>query len=599
MAKIKQILFIITLLCFSIDSGLAQENTDFFLHTIKKGENLFSIASMYKVKKEDIIRLNPGSDRVIYTGKALRIPQQQVEKEDHFYTIKPGDTLYRLSVNYKVSTQAITDANPGLSAENFRIGQVIRIPHSTQQDIQKELVKRQEEQPTIQPEVKPRCKEMHKVKRRETVYSVSRKFGITEEELIRANPELKNGMKRGSFVCIPYPKAKEDPSKAEIDNPFILDNPPTDSEVFRELSTEAVRQIGTVKAALVLPFSPRDGRRGESLRMLEFYEGVLLAVDSLKRSGISVDLHVYDSGYTDYSINKVLAKEELKGTHVIIGPLYKEHIKPLAEFAQQHRIRLVIPFNSSTDIVFNNPAVYQINTPQSYLYYEVYQNFARRFANPNVVFVNSEKSDSSKEEFIKGFKQDLESRAIAYTHVNVTDSVGAMETKLDRQKVNIFIPTSGTDVTLIELIPKMSQLTDRSPELSISMFGYPEWQTYTHDHIDSYFKLNTYFYSSFYTNNLLDAAKNFTRSYHQWYGKEMIDTYPKYGMLGFDIGYFFMKGLSTYGTGLESNLEKMRLEPIQTGFNFERVNTWGGFINKKVFFVHFNNNFELVKIDFN
>src|SRR5699024_2547079 len=106
-----------------------------------------------------------GSDRVIYTGKALKIPQKTVQKKDDiFYTIKPGDTLYRLSVDYKVSTQAIMRANPGLSAQNFRSGQVIRIPKTSEQDVQQEIVKRQQEddliQSDIRPAVKPRCKEM-------------------------------------------------------------------------------------------------------------------------------------------------------------------------------------------------------------------------------------------------------------------------------------------------------------------------------------------------------------------------------------------------------------------------------------------------------
>lgn len=604
MDRIRRILLLFTLLsCYTI-SGFAQEATDYFLHTIQKGENLYSIASMYKVSKEDIIKLNPGSDRVIFTGKALKIPQKLVQSEDDiFYTIKPGDTLYRLSVTYKVSTQSIMRANPGLSAQNFRSGQVIRIPKTSEQDLKQEIVKRQQEEQIsdIKPPVKSRCKEMHKVKRRETIFSVSRKFGITEEELIAANPELKQGMKRGMFVCLPYPKEtaeKEDIAKT-IENPFVLDNPPSDTEVFKELEEEASYQaISTVKAALILPFLPEDGRRAESLRMVEFYEGFLIAVDSLKRSGVSVDLHVYDSGKTEYSMNKVLSKPELKSMNVIFGPLYQAQIKPLAKFTKEHQIRLVIPFSSNTDAVFTNPSIYQINTPQSYLYSEVYQNFARKFANPNIIFVNSEKYDKSKEEFIKGFKQDLDNRAISYQHTAVTDSIGTLATKLNPQKTNIFIPTSGNDVTLIELIPKLTQLTERYPELSISMFGYPEWQKYTKDHIDNYFKLDTYFYSSFYTNNLLPAAKSFTKSYHKWYSKEMIDNYPKYGMLGFDIGYFFLKGLSVYGTAFENRLKDIHLNPIQTAFNFDRVNNWGGFVNKKVFFVHFNRNYELVKIDF-
>ena len=133
MNKIKHILLLLTLLSCSYVQGFAQQANEYFLHTIQKGENLGSISSMYKVSKEEIIKLNPGSDRVIYTGKALKIPQKLVKsKDDVFYTIKPGDTLYRLSVNSKVSVESIIRANPGLREKNFRSGQVIRIPKATE-----------------------------------------------------------------------------------------------------------------------------------------------------------------------------------------------------------------------------------------------------------------------------------------------------------------------------------------------------------------------------------------------------------------------------------------------------------------------------------
>ena len=123
------------------------------------------------------------------------------------------------------------------------------------------------------------------------------------------------------------------------------------------------------------------------------------------------------------------------------------------------------------------------------------------------------------------------------------------------------------------------------------MFGYPEWQTYTQDFLANFYELDTYFYSSFYTNNLFPAAINFTQSYRRWYSKDMSNTYPKYGMLGFDVGYFFLKGLSQQGNKLEENLNRVQVTPIQTGFCFERV-------NRKVFFVHFTKDYELIKLDF-
>ena len=150
-----------------------------------------------------------------------------------------------------------------------------------------------------------------------------------------------------------------------------------------------------------------------------------------------------------------------------------------------------------------------------------------------------------------------------------------LKTTLRNDKENIFIPTSGNNVILIKILPQLTLLVRENPVEKIHLFGYPEWQTYTKDHLESFFELDTYFYSSFYTNNLLPAAINFTQAYRKWYSKEMEERYPKYGMLGFDTGYFFLKGLSKYGSELEKNLPQMDLTPIQTGFKFQRVNNWG------------------------
>lgn len=600
MIKLRHLLIIIALLLLPISSSYAQENGDYFFHTIKKGENLHTIASMYNVSKNDIINLNPGSENVIYSGKTLMIPQKKVQQEnDVFYTIKSGDTLYRLSVNYKISIDAIINANPGLSAQNFNAGQVIRIPQVSESDIKQEIVKRQEEN-SIPKVVKPRCREMHKVKRKETIYSVSRKYNISEDLLIKTNPELKNGMKKGMYLCIPNEEFTE--TEKIIENPYIVDNPPSDRDVFVEKELETATNKNKSKhlqAAIILPFSNENGRKADSYRMLEFYEGFLLAVDSLKQQGVSMDLYVYDSGETVNSVNQILKKPELAKSDIIFGPLYQEQINSIASYSAAHNIRLVIPFSSKTEVVFNNPKVYQINTPQSYLYNEVYQNFSNRFPNSNVVFVKSTSDDSSKKEFIDAFQVDLNTKGIKHQTINATDSPEQIISKLDYNKRNIFIPMSGKEIALNEMLPSINQVRELYPEVQFSVFGYPEWQTYTKDYIDTFFSLDTYFYSSFYTNNLLPGAMSFIKSYQKWYSKSMIDTYPKYGMLGFDISFFFLKGLSEYGNNLESHIKQVGVtSSIQTGFNFERVNTWGGFVNKKVFFVHFGRNYELSKIDF-
>ena len=161
--------------------AIAQENQSYFLHTIEKGQSLYSISSMYGVTQSDIVKLNPGSDEKIFVGRTLRIPRTAANTQtETFHTIAQGETLYRLTVKYGVSAKAICDANPGLSAENFRIGQVIRIPSASEADVVTTENVIEAAIPTIQGPVQSRCRDMHKVKRKETVYSISREYGISE-----------------------------------------------------------------------------------------------------------------------------------------------------------------------------------------------------------------------------------------------------------------------------------------------------------------------------------------------------------------------------------------------------------------------------------
>lgn len=588
MKSLKYLLLSLFFISYSFLPVFAQENSSYFFHTIEKGQSLYSIASMYDVTPTAIINLNPGCEDKLYAGETLKIPQSKEKKKRQiFHTIQPQETLYRLTVKYNVSAEDICDANPGLSADNFKIGKVICIP--TNEEISaKTQSAGAASQSKIKEAVKPNCKDMHQVKRKETIYSISKEYGITEQELTTANPELKDGLKKGSFLCIPYPVVKKEQQ---------IVNPPSDSELFSKNKAKKKR-ISTLKAAVILPFMLDGASKSESGRMIEYYEGFLMAVDSLKRMGVSLDLYVYDSGNESNPISTILAKNELKEMDVIFGPLYQQHIKPLASFAKKNGIRLVIPFTSKDNEVFNNPFVYQINTPQSYLYSEVYEHFTRKFNNPNIIILETGTVDKDKVNFITGLRKELKRKNISCKTVQADASSAILKGALDNNKENIFVPVSGSNVTLIKTLPELMLLVKNNPAYQIHLFGYPEWQTYTRDHLAEFYEMDTYFYSSFYTNNLLPESIHFTSSYRRWFSKDMANTFPKYGMLGFDTGFFFLKGLSKYGSEFENNLSNMNMTPIQTGFSFERVNNWGGFINKKVFFVHFTKDFELVKLDF-
>ena len=612
---IKRISLAFLLLGTSV-TGMAQtpQSDNSFSHTVMRGQTLYSIASMYGVSMDDIVGLNPGSDKQLKAGQTLRIPQQTksadgaVQRRLHFHTIQPGETLYRITQKYQVSADIICKANPGLSAQNFRTGQVIVIPITESTVKPTQPVATQPEAPAQKVEKQPAspCREMHKVKRKETIFSISRQYGISEKELIDANPELKKGkLKRGKYLCIPHKKVVEKKPQLEL-------RIPSNEELIAK-SQPVTKKLESIDAALVLPFQ-LDVAGGQQALMVEYYEGFLLAVDSLKREGVNINLHVFDTGERTASLDALLAKPELKQMDIIFGPGHAEHVKPISDFCQENGIRLVIPFTSKESEVFTNPHIYQINTPQSYLYAQVYKLFADQFAAYNIVFVEIN-DGKDKTDYIKGLKLELDTRGIGHKTIPMPEIVeetkGTGEDKeevitvpgltnaLDSTKHNIIIPTSGTNTALTQLLP-LIQLVVRTDEVpyQVHLFGYPEWQKYYNDHLQAFYELDTYFYSSFYTNNLLPSSKAFHNKFRSLFNKEMHLTYPKYGMLGFDTGYYFLRGLSRYGSKLEENLPKYDIVPVQTGFHFERVNNWGGFINKKVFFVHMTSDHELIKMDF-
>ena len=598
MKFIQSVFLALALMAGSSIKVMAQASAEsgYFLHTVTKGQSLYSISSMYNVSIDDIVRLNPGSDKQIREGAALKIPQAVSDNSDKpvFHTIQAGETLYRLSVKYNITTQAICEANPGLSSENFRSGQVIIIPVQSASKTEKETPKATSKEETT---VKMNdWKDMHKVERKETIYSISREYGITEEELIAANPELKNGkLKRGTFLFIPYGKNEQKTQQTES-KPTVQEL--TNEEIFSRFE-DSKKEIKTIKAAVLLPFmAGTSANMEEQIRMVEYYEGFLMAVDSLKKEGVSVDLYTYDTKGREATLNNILARKEMKNMDIIFGPARSQDIDALATFADKNNIRLVIPFAPKVDQVFKNPHIYQVNTPQSYLYSEVYEHFNRKFSGCNVIFLNASNGDREKDEFIKGMKTRLKENGISYRDFTMTDNFYDITTVMDTLRNNIFIPTSGKSTALVKILPQLTQIRRERPDYSMNLFGYPEWQTYTNDYLASFYEIDTYFYSSFYTNNLFPAAVNFTHAYRRWYSKDMANIYPKYGMLGYDTGYFFLKGLSKYGNKMEENLGSIHVTPIQTGFKFERVNNWGGFINRKVFFVHFSKDYELIKLDF-
>ncbi|MDR0743312.1 MAG: peptidoglycan-binding protein LysM, partial [Tannerella sp.] len=163
----------------------------------------------------------------------------------------------------------------------------------------------------------------------------------------------------------------------------------------------------------------------------------------------------------------------------------------------------------------------------------------------------------------------------------------------------VIMPVSSSLEALTKIKTVLRMIADKQPEYAISLFGYPIWQTYSKECLDDFHALDTYIYSAFYADNMNPNVKAFYDNYKNWYSKSPASAvYPKYALLGFDTGMFFFEALHRYGANFENNLPEMNYKSLQTGFNFERVNNWGGFINTNIYIIHYNKDFTVTRSDF-
>ena len=152
----------------------------------------------------------------------------------------------------------------------------------------------------------------------------------------------------------------------------------------------------------------------------------------------------------------------------------------------------------------------------------------------------------------------------------------------------MIIPNSSSINALNLLTAKLKDFCQENPSYKITLFGYPEWQTYHGTHLDNLYNFDTFIWSKFYNNVFETRTKEFMHNYYHWFNSELIPSYPKFGMLGFDTGYYFLTNLSKYGNEFEQNCNTLEFNPYQSGFKYIRMNSHGGYINTGVWFVHYS-----------
>ncbi|MFN6946909.1 MAG: ABC transporter substrate-binding protein, partial [Cytophagaceae bacterium] len=295
-----------------------------------------------------------------------------------------------------------------------------------------------------------------------------------------------------------------------------------------------------------------DKRNRPNQFVIDMYEGIRIAVDSLKKQGVSIKLFAYETERDSAKFAQLLAKPELKTMDLIIGPVFAHHHEMLGEFAYNNQINVVNPFGNSLSLVKNNEFMY--------LYQPALETQAHKMA------TLAGKSDSLRNRVIILYGESSKDSVIAYAyrdslkHLNYTihkflkvnkNSVREIKTALGDSlaltKVNhIFVPSSD-QVVAATVVSSMDVM-----RMDIPIVGYSEWiniQLMSYDQLE---RRKVHFLMPEYIDYTNPSVRNFKKAYIK-----KLDVFPSvYSYQGYELMYVFGMHLKKYGNVFNDDVRK-------------------------------------------
>ena len=418
--------------------------------------------------------------------------------------------------------------------------------------------------------------DIHKVESKETMFGIARRYGITVDELVKANPDMAvpgYNLRVGDYVFIPFPASQAGAAGS---------------------APRAARPVpeGALRVGVMLPLHDDDG---DGRRMVEYYRGLLMACEDLKKEGVSIAVNAWNVPI-DADIYRTLVKDDADKCDVIFGPLYSKQVKPMSFFAKDNGIKLVIPFSISGDDVDSNPNIFQVYQSPEDFYGRVADHFAYRFKDYHVVVVDCNDKKSDKGVFTFPLRKKLAAKGVSCSVTNLTSDDGVFGGAFSAVKPNMVVLNTWRSPELTVALRRLDELTGRHPGLKVSLFGYTEWLMFVNHNQDKFFKYDTYIPTNFYYNVYSSKVAAFEARYRAAFGSGMMDYLPRFALTGYDHGMFFLRGLHRQGKAFSGAEEDKNA--LQTWMRFARRKAGGGYRNEALQFVHYNTDKSISIINF-
>lgn len=549
-------------------------------HTVKAKESLYGISKQYGItideleKNNPILKetgLQPGQVLVIKKGVNAVKPASVVKPASATkpvasnssgvitHQVQPKETKYGIATKYGITVEELERQNPDV-VDNLPIGFVLKINKNGKIT----TTSSEPEKPKEIKQVAAKPLFNYTVKDGDTFYSLTKLLGLTQEELTKLNPELSDGLKEGMTLKIPVDLAAViSPSKASTNLANSISKSDKKHLVLLIPFNVSKIEMDTVKS---LNSKFKDDK---FLNMtLDFYSGVMMAIDSAKVLGLNVDVSIFDSEETKTTTSALsILQNKASNADAVIGPFFQANVEKVAQSLESKKVPVISPLSKEVATSYAN--LYN-SMPSEYAQKKTIFDFMNGKNGNVIALVDADKTNSKT--FISEYGKNVKWVGLSSKGTFVSDSI---KKHFVKGRMNFVVMESEKYETIQTTLTSInSSLKEYSAQLVVLEAN--EMLDFEEISLNSLVK-SKLTYPSLYRENESAEAIQFEKSFR----KKNKVLPNQFATRGFDLTFDTMLRLSQ-GKPFEETIQDTASEQVESKFDYAK-NSNGGYINKGVY----------------
>ena len=507
------------------------------------------IAKKLNMKTRDLLRLNPDVGRKPAVNTLIIVPSKHLK------------------------TRVVS--KDGLKENEVIVSNTL---NSEEKEAKADLIaKKEKQQELLILELEKEFK-LHEVKKGDTFYGLTRFYNVTQEDLIALNPELIEGLKLSQVIKI-------SPLEASVGKEIFL---------YRDEIEEGI----ALKIAILLPFRAieLDTLSGEEIFensrlaniVTDLYFGATMAIDSLREQGIEIDVDVFDTGRNSTEINKILSENNLDENDAVIGPLYSEEVRFLAD---KLSVPIVFPIYSPKQLEFTGKKIVKTAPNKQLFKDKLFAYMQDNFIDGNIIVVGDGKVDSQND--ATKIREILQSNdSINSFHIIMAED-GYIKTEkftevLQPNMKNTVVIATNDNIIVASAINSLISLPE---ETTATVYAFDQISVFNQIDNLKLAQLGFTFVSDVYVKEGSFEANAFNLKY-----KAKNGTLPSlYATKGFDVTYDILMRLAS-GNDLDTTFKEGISYRLESKFDYTD-NTLKIPENKGLFILKYNVDLTLTRIE--